>query len=49
MVVKLEFLKDFATKKKGDVWDCSNSILASNLVKSKVAKKRVRKTTKKEE
>lgn len=36
--VKIEFTKDFATKKKGDTWEC-NSMLASQLInRSKVAK-----------
>jgi len=35
---EVEFLKDFATKKKGDVWEC-DSQLASQLVHiDKVAK-----------
>jgi len=35
---KVEFIKDFATKKKGDVWEC-DSQLASQLVNvDKVAK-----------
>lgn len=35
---KVEFVKDFATKKKGDVWEC-DSQLASRLVRDeKVAK-----------
>jgi len=35
---KVEFIKDFATKKKGDVWEC-DSQLASHLVNiDKVAK-----------
>lgn len=37
-LVKIEFTKDFATKKKGETWECENS-LASNLVnRKKVAK-----------
>ena len=36
--VTIEFTKDFATKKKGDNWEC-NSMLASKLInRSKVAK-----------
>lgn len=35
---KVEFLVDFATKKKGDVWECASD-LASQLVRvDKVAK-----------
>lgn len=35
---KIEFVKDFATKAKGDVWEC-DSLLASRLVNvEKVAK-----------
>ena len=35
---KVEFLVDFATKKKGEVWECSSE-LASQLVRvDKVAK-----------
>jgi Zn-finger protein len=35
---KVEFISDFATKKKGDVWEC-DSLLASHLVHTdKVAK-----------
>jgi len=37
-VKKVEFIKDFATKLKGDVWEC-DSQLASHLVNiDKVAK-----------
>jgi hypothetical protein len=37
-MLKVEFLEDFATKKKGDVWEC-DSLLASQLVNvEKVAK-----------
>jgi hypothetical protein len=37
-MVKVEFTSDFATKKKGDVWEC-DSLLASQLVQvEKVAK-----------
>lgn len=37
-MVKIEFIKDFATKKKGETWDC-DSMLASQLVRvEKVAK-----------
>lgn len=37
-MVEIEFLKDFATKKKGDKWAC-DSQLASQLVnEEKVAK-----------
>jgi hypothetical protein len=38
----IEFVEDFATKKKGDVWDCTNSLLAAKLINQKVAKKRER-------
>ena len=35
---KIQFTKDFAIKKKGDVWEC-DSMLAHNLIhKDKVAK-----------
>jgi len=45
-MVKVQFLKDFATKKKGDVGEY-DSALASRLIhKLKVAKKRVRATKK---
>lgn len=37
-MVKIEFTKDFATKKKGDLWEC-DGMLASQLVRvDKVAK-----------
>ena len=39
--MKIEFIKDFATKKKGDVWEC-DGMLASHLISRKVAKKRQR-------
>lgn len=42
-MMRIEFNKDFATKKKGDVWDCSNSMLARDLIDKKVAKKYVKK------
>ena len=45
---KIQFTKDFATKKKGDIWEC-DSMLAHNLIhKDKVAKK-YKKVTKKDE
>jgi hypothetical protein len=37
-MVKIEFLKDFATFNKGEAWDC-DSMLASSLIRRKVAKK----------
>ena len=37
-MVKIEFIKDFATKKKGDQWEC-DSLLACDLINKKVAKK----------
>jgi hypothetical protein len=37
-MVKIEFIKDFATKKKGDTWEC-HGMLASTLINKKVAKK----------
>ena len=47
-MIVIEFTKDFATKKKGDIWEC-DGMLASELInKHKVAKKRVRKPAKKE-
>ena len=46
MKVKIEFTKDFATRKKGDVWVC-NSQLASRLIRiDKVAKVYKKKTIK---
>ena len=33
----IKFLKNFATKKKGDVWSC-DSILARSLINRKIAK-----------
>lgn len=38
-MAKIEFTKDFATKKKGDIWDNCPSMLASRLINNdKVAK-----------
>jgi len=37
MMIKIEFTKDFATKKKGEKWKC-DSMLANRLVREKVAK-----------
>ena len=46
-MVKIQFIKDFATKKKGDLWEC-DSMLASRLIHlKKVAKKRERVTKQK--
>lgn len=42
-MIKIEFNKDFATKKKGEVWDCSNPMLARDLIDRKVAKEYVKK------
>ena len=45
-MAKIQFIKDFATKKKDDLWEC-NGQLASRLIhKLKVAKKRERVTKK---
>ena len=45
---KIQFTKDFATKKKGDVWEC-DSMLAHNLInKDKVAKKYIKGRPKKD-
>lgn len=45
-MVKVEFITDFAGKKKGDVWEC-DSQLASQLVRiDKVAKYHEPKTKK---
>lgn len=38
MVVKIQFIKDFATKKKDDIWEC-DGMLANRLIQKKVAKK----------
>lgn len=46
--VLIEFTKDFAIKKKGDVQQV-DSLLARTLIDKKVAKKRERKPAKKEE
>lgn len=42
MKVKVEFLDDFANKKKGEITEC-DSILAASLVNRGVAKKVVEK------
>lgn len=36
--MKIEFIIDFATKKKGDVWECENSMLARKLLDDEIAK-----------
>ena len=41
MVVKIQFIKDFATKKKNDIWGC-DGILARTLINKKVAKKYIK-------
>lgn len=43
-MVLIEFLKDFATKKKGDTLEI-DSMVARDLIDKKVAKKRERKPT----
>lgn len=45
-MVKIQFIKDFATKKKDDLLECDGQ-LASRLINMKVAKKRVRVTKQK--
>lgn len=45
MKVKVQFLDDYANKKKGEEMDC-NSILAASLVNRGVAKKVVEKVKK---
>lgn len=42
---KIKFTKDFATKKKGESWEC-DSLLASRLIKRKVAVLDTKKETK---
>lgn len=45
-MVEVEFIEDFATKKKGEVWEC-DSLLASQLVHhDKVAKYKKQKPSK---
>lgn len=47
-MVEIEFIEDFATKKKGDIWEC-DSLLASHLVNiDKVAKYTKKSKVKKE-
>ena len=46
--MKIEFIKDFATKKKGDKWECDNSILASKLINEKKVAKKFKKVVKKD-
>jgi len=46
-MIKVEFLQDFATKKKGEVWGCS-SMLACSLIRRGVAKKATEKVVKEE-
>jgi hypothetical protein len=46
-MVTIEFLKDYATKKKGDTMQI-DSMVASDLIKKKVVKVRLRKTKKEE-
>ena len=41
-MILIEFTKDFANKKKGDIWEC-DSMLANEIIKKGVAKKRERK------
>ena len=45
---KIQFTKDFATKKKGDVWEC-DSQLASRLIRLKKVAKIYKKVVKKHE
>lgn len=48
-MANIEFIKDFATKKKGDKWGKCPAILASRLVNiDKVAKYTDKKTSKKQ-
>lgn len=44
-MIKVTFIKEFATKKKGDTFEC-DSILASKLIRKKVAKKATKKIEK---
>jgi hypothetical protein len=37
MMVKVEFITDFATKRKGEAWSC-DSMLANSLIRRKVVK-----------
>jgi len=45
-MVTIIFIKDFAGRKKGDIWEC-DSMLANRLINDKVAKKYVKKEVKK--
>lgn len=36
--VTIEFTKDFATKKKGETWECGSQLATKLIRKSKVAK-----------
>ena len=46
MKVKIEFTKDFATRKKGDVWECNSQIASQLIHNDKVAKVYKKKTSK---
>jgi hypothetical protein len=44
-MVKIQFIKDFATKKKDDIWECDGQ-LASRLIHLKKVAKKYKKVTK---
>lgn len=45
--MKIEFIKDFATKKKGDIWE-GDSMLCSQLINEKKVAKKFKKVVKKD-
>lgn len=38
-MIEIQFTKDFATKKKGDIWECDPMLANQLITKDKVAKK----------
>ncbi len=48
MEVKVQFTKDFATKKKGDIWECDSQLANRLIHKNKVAKKYIKGRPKKD-
>jgi hypothetical protein len=45
--MKVQFIKDFATKKKGDVFECGGMLASTLIHQDKVAKKYKKETDKK--
>lgn len=47
-MIKIIFIKDFATRKKGDVWECDGQLAATLIAHDKVAEVYTEKSDKKD-